>query len=561
MSESSASGQKRPRRARRQRKRNSRKTKDPSSLDPARAVKQAAAPAVEGPADLPLSPEEVSRLKSAFRFLKEHRRALKLRVNATEDLLLNAKIEPTHRGICQHLLAKVDKARVLQISERLPPKEATPFVAGVMRFAPDMAYLVRFLECVRDSESQEQAGAALTQALGSVNFEDTSAAQMRKLLALIVDVFPEYEQPAFLLSLLRRASFREAFDRSTDGLPDASARMLVPLRAVHQLIDQSKKGRRRQGRRRERPDPALLHEGALLLLRTNPRNLLEFDEPVRLQLFHLLCESSSERTDLPVGALLSLYRSLPLGDESERSNILRSLVGLLFRAGREKDAKALLREEKSGEAANLLALLDAPRIGCVALARPARQRSGPDRIWQNGVDLATQMPVRVCSGNATDGVNWARELEMWQSILLPQVLLPVAWDVREASGHPYIAVPRLEASLARRLETARSAECRNLILDLCRLANAVGAVGIELSGDSLDRFAVDASDRVWLTDVLGATRKATAPASTSWLLETVRQIVERAPALSLTEPQERALAAGSTPREIADALGLVAVGR
>lgn len=559
MSEPSDSGQKRPRRARRQRKRKPQKEKVPSLLDPARAVKQAAAPPVEGPADLPLSPDEVARLKSAFRFLKEHRNALKLRVNATEDLLLNAKIEPNHRGICQHLLAKVDKARVLQISERVPPGEATVFLAGVMRFAPDVAYLVRFLECVRDSSSQEQAGAALTQALGRVDFDDTSSAQMRKLLALIVDVFPEREQPAFLLSLLRRAPFREAFDRSADELPEASARMLVPLRAVHQLLEQSRKGRGRQRRRQEHPDPALLHEGALLLLRTNPRNLLEFEEPARRQLFHLLCDSSAESADLPVGPLLSLYRSLRLRDEAERSRVLRSLVGLLCRAGNDKEAKNLLRGETGAEAANLLAILDAPRMGRIALARPGRKRSDGGELWQSGVDLATQLPVRVCSGSATDGVNWARELETWQRILLPQVLLPLAWDVRETCSHPYIAVARLEASLARRLATASSSECRALALDLCRLANALGATGVELSGGSLDRFAVDASGRVWLTDALGATCKVNGPASTAWLSETLREVAQRAPGLSLTESQERALAAGSTPREVADALGLIRV--
>ena len=56
-----------------------------------------------------------------FRFLKEYRKVLRLRVNAAEDLLLNGKRAPTHRGVCQHLLAKIDRARVVGATQQLEP--------------------------------------------------------------------------------------------------------------------------------------------------------------------------------------------------------------------------------------------------------------------------------------------------------------------------------------------------------------------------------------------------------------------------------------------------------
>ena len=57
-------------------------------------------------AEEPLSPKEVAALREHFRFLREHRKELRLKVNAAEDLLLNGVREPTHRGVCQHLLGK-----------------------------------------------------------------------------------------------------------------------------------------------------------------------------------------------------------------------------------------------------------------------------------------------------------------------------------------------------------------------------------------------------------------------------------------------------------------------
>jgi hypothetical protein len=58
-------------------------------------------------------------MKEHFKFLRQHRKLLKLRLNATEDLLLNGVKDPVHRGVCQHLLAKVEKDRVLQVCELL----------------------------------------------------------------------------------------------------------------------------------------------------------------------------------------------------------------------------------------------------------------------------------------------------------------------------------------------------------------------------------------------------------------------------------------------------------
>ena len=50
------------------------------------------------PADVPLTPDEVAEMRVHLRFLRRHRKTLRLKLNATEDLLVNGAREPTHRG-------------------------------------------------------------------------------------------------------------------------------------------------------------------------------------------------------------------------------------------------------------------------------------------------------------------------------------------------------------------------------------------------------------------------------------------------------------------------------
>ncbi|HEY5957598.1 MAG TPA: hypothetical protein VIV60_13625, partial [Polyangiaceae bacterium] len=231
----------------------------------------------------PLTPREVAQLKVHFRFLREHRNTLKLRVNAAEDLLLNGVKEPTHRGLCQHLLAKVERSRVMAVSQTLPPTEAVRLLSGVIQFAPEIGYILRFLECVKQTATQEQAGAAITEALKGIQFTDLSGAQMRQLVALIVDVFPEREIPIFLLALLDDRSFREALERSLDGFPEILTKMVRPLLALYSVIVLSR-GRSPSGGARQpgpQPDRTDVQAGVVLVLAVNTNSLLRLPESTR----------------------------------------------------------------------------------------------------------------------------------------------------------------------------------------------------------------------------------------------------------------------------------------
>jgi len=365
-------------RARRRRRRGPK----PPPVSPAAVIAEARAPALDLDAEAPMSSAEIARMKATLRFLREHRHTLKLKVNAAEDLLLNGKKEPTHRGLCQHLLSKLDRARVLIAAERMPPAQATEFLGGVVRFAPEIPYVLRFLESVKASEHPRQAAAALTQALERLDFAETSVAQMRDLLQLVVDVFPQSELPVFAFSLLSGGAFRRAFDRSSEGLPASLSEVLLPLRSLHGWMTRPARGQRRprsEGRVSREP----LREGARLMLGASRESLLELSEALRRQLFEAgvdaLGRAPAQAASRQSGeSLLALFHSFELRDAAARASAVLGLAGALLRGGLDRPALELLKAELEarGEpraARHWLAALEGERIGNVALERRARR--------------------------------------------------------------------------------------------------------------------------------------------------------------------------------------------
>lgn len=481
-----------------------------------------------------MTPAEVARMKTTLRFLREHRHTLKLKVNAAEDLLLNGSREPTHRGLCQHLLSKLDRARVLQASERLPPAQATELLGGIVRFAPEIPYVVRFLQCVKASEDRTQTAAALTQALERLDFGEASAAQMRDILLLIVDVFPPAELPVFAFTLLNGEAFRNAFDRSSEGWPESLSVLLLPLRAFHRAL-----GQKRQGRERERLSLAEVKEGARLLLGASTASLLELGENVRRRLFDVGCEalaaSDAKQVDnAAFETLAALFRGLAFRDPGARSLAALRLAGSLLRAGREKLARQVLRAEleASGEARDArrwLEALDGARVGNVAFERRRRgqgQGSGaepalPTERWQRGWHVPTQQDVLVRLGVAEPPEARAAALEALRShtelrrrALFPSVTALVEAALEPATREPpYVALAWEGPVLSSRLERGASSagQVAAWCTEACLLLAALAAVGLELPDAAPQRFSVSElsggraapSNRLWLGDLWG----------------------------------------------------------
>ena len=466
-------------------------------------------------ADDPLSVSEVAEMKEHFKFLRQHRKLLKLRLNATEDLLLNGVRDPVHRGVCQHLLAKVEKDRVLAVSERLPPAEAAKLLAGVLRFAPEVSYVLRYLECVSDARSQPEAAAALVHALRRIQFTETSSAQMRQVLALIVNVFPAAELPVLLFNWLYNGAFKQALDRTTEELPPELAQVAVPLRVLHQVLN-------REGRRpRDEREPEL-RAGVGLLLRAAPANLAELPERIRRRLFELgLGLGLSDEAEL--SGLLRVFETLNWQKEQDKSEAAIELARARLEAGDEVRATKLLAEpwligESAAEAKRWLRSLRGPRLGPIAIEERGAERSHrrpraessaapalelPSERWLMGFHVPTQSTVRFRSGSPDAQADFVRRVELWQRLLAPSLLRPSVHGVSQ--GVPFVAVPVLGKGLrSAGFEGAPPAELRQCMIEVCALLHAVAVQGVKLPDADARRFSLDACGRVWLTDLWGA---------------------------------------------------------
>lgn len=538
-----------------------------------------------------MSPAEVARMKATLRFLREHRQILKLKVNAAEDLLLNGRREPVHRGVCQHLLSKLDRPRVIAASERLPPAEATELLAGIVRFAPEVPYILRFLQCVKASESRAETAAALTQALEQLDLRETSPAQLRDILLLIVDVFPAQQLPVFVLTLLERDEVQAAIERSRENFPEALARLLLPLGALHASIGRRPRARHpsasaaRKGR--ERLVRESVEEGARLLLEAG--SLAELAEPLRRRLLPIGCDAvahapAERRQGSAADSLVSLFRGLTFRDPASRTEAAWRVVRALLAAGRDDLARRILAEDFEGSSdaersKRWLAVLSGARVGKVALDRSRGREQGrrkdpaasgqeagapldSDR-WQRGFHLPTQREVLVRTA-PLPAEELSAHARLRRRASIPGIA-PVLEDIdtnRAASQQVAVfAVASPGPTLESRVERGASAE---LVVDWCREAvrvlHALALEGLELPDAAARRFNVDESGRLWLTDLWGiadgggaavGSHVAHARALCLRLLELLA--VDVTPAKVAAQ-----IAAATSARELLDALALIA---
>lgn len=513
---------------------------------PRQLVAQAlSAPQATPTVEEPLTPHEIARLKAHFRFLREHRNLLKLRVNAAEDLLLNGVREPSHRGLCKHLLAKVERSRVLTVSQTMPPAEAVRLLGGIIRFAPEIGYILRYLECVKQTSSQQQAGAAVTEALKQIDFSELSAAQMRQLVALIADVFAERDLPVFLFSLLYDEPFRTALDRSLDGFPDVLGRMVRPLRAVHEVIATAKANGERERRRENDVNVQDLKAGVALLLEVNPLSLVELSETTRRRLFYLGCETLRSRTDVRGDALEQLLSSLTFSQPSEQVSATLALASAMLAAGHEPSARKLIdRTRKADDTGSSLArwraALDAPRVGPVALESQRSNREPPaSGRWYRGFYIPTQSSVLVRYGEPAEQPAYTELIAIWCRLLIPGTSRIVAASA-DLNRRPYIAVELPGYPLNREVQKGSRVDERLRLrwaIELCALLAALAQQGTVLPDAELCRFNADQDGRLWLVDLWGL--KSTEPSMAQLehcekARKACRQLVTVAPCYSVS---------------------------
>jgi hypothetical protein len=455
------------------------------------------------PADVPLTAAEAAEMRVHFRFLKEHRKALGLKVNAAEDLLLNGAREPVHRGVCQHLLAKVERRRVELAVERLDPAAAARLLEGIIRFSPDVTYLLLYLETLR-AAARPDAPAALAEALKHIDFAAVSAAQMRRVLELIVELLDARDRPQLLFSLLQSRTFQAAFDKSAESLPGPLAEIVIPLRAAHAVIV----------RGAANPHGAAdLARGVGMLLASHEKVLRAQAAPVRQRLFDLGLELSKDGTPPVVRGLSLLLDGFPRDDRSHSERAL-ALAKWLLASGREAEAKSLLgalvRDYPGFRVpARWLDALTAPRVGGIALSE-GNARAGDRERFLSGLSLGRQLPVWLRLGTRADLERYRETAELFASLAVPGVASLIEHGVAE-SGEPYLAVPKLGRGL-NEVVLGRAglalADALSIAGEIVRIVAALAELGVALPDVRYRRFSCDESGRVWLRDLGDAERVA-----------------------------------------------------
>mgnify|MGYP001445263769 CR=1 FL=1 len=85
-------------------------------------------------------------------------KVLRLKVNNKEDLLITGAKKPEHRGVCLHLLKKVDAKSIAHALGLMRDAESkTRFLGSVIRFYPDLPNVLLYLESLSASVPRDEA--------------------------------------------------------------------------------------------------------------------------------------------------------------------------------------------------------------------------------------------------------------------------------------------------------------------------------------------------------------------------------------------------------------------
>ena len=456
-------------------------------------------------AEKPLSKQEVAALREHFKFLRVHRKELRLKINATEDLLLNGVREPTHRGVCHHLLAKVQRTNVLAAAKRFEPARAAQFLAGVIRFSSDIEYVLLFLEKIKQSSSPAEATAALFQGLQRIEFDKVSNAQMRRVLQLMTELFDEKQRPTLLFGMLETSSFRDAFDKSTEFLPETLSHLVLPLRAAQAVILHGEPNTF---------DSETLRHGVTLLLDLDSNILLRHSSEMRHRLFHFglqICAAPHHRLH---DRLKMILRNFPKSDPRRGERGL-ALARHFIRANADAEAKKLLRTLASeipnfDVPAQWLELLDAERIGrTVLLDQPSDQKDASGQHARRaGIWLENMGPVWVQIAAPEAVTSHEETLELMGELIVPGVAT-VLESGTTMEGASYFVLANFGESLDRALNEDAGLELGASLRVCCEavgILSALAAVGVQLADVDPSRFVLRRPGVLVLTDLAGASR-------------------------------------------------------
>ncbi len=457
----------------------------------------------------PLRADEVEEMKEHLAFIREYKEVLRLRLNAAEDLLVNGRREPSDRGVCRHLLGKIDRSVIEAAIGREPLKSTVAarsrMLAGAIRLTADVGVLLAYLETLAPQRSHAEAAEAFAEVVRRIDFESLSATRLARLLQVLTETFAGQERVQVLFSLLDGDAFRRAFDAAESSLPSEVAAVFAPLRAVHRRF------------RGEPLPPSLADDAGLAVgleqVMAAPDPVLRgYAEPLRVRMLELALDPGipAVLADRAAGVLLT---SLARTGKTFTRLALRRAAQLLARHVDDR-ARATLEEVTRiapgyHVAERWLGALGARRMGRVALlaAPPERGR------LMAGFWLDAQRAVWLRTAAATDAARLASEAELQEALALPGVAPVVEHGI--ASGIPYVAT--LAAGQPWRLAGLDRSTALALAAQAARILRALSLADVALPDAEPERFCVgtERTPTLVLVDLDGAHATSRAAAETT----------------------------------------------
>ena len=457
----------------------------------------------------PLAPAEVVEMKHHLAFIRAHKDVLRLKLNAAEDLLVNGQREPSDRGVCRHLLGKIDRTVIESAVGREPmhsnPAARARMLAGAIRLTADASVLLTYLETLTHVRSHAEAAQAFGEIVARLDFESVSASRLGRLLQVLVETFTGPERVQVLFSLLAGAAFARAFDTALPALPPTVIEAFAPLRAVHRRAGGG-------GVDTHHESAALLRAGVEQLLSAPDTILRGYAEPLRIAILELALDDvvPPDVTDRAAGVLLA---SLPRTDRTYTHLVIRRAAQLLGRHADDR-ARAVLEDLRRAQpgfqlAERWLTALDARRLGRIAL----RGAPGERGRLVAGFWLDAQRPVWIRTAPATDADRLAHEAALQRELTLPGLATVVEHGV--TSGIAYVAVMAPGQPL--RLPEGDGAESPTglaIAAAAVRILYALALAGATLPDAEPERFLITPeSAALTLADLDGAERSDPARAA------------------------------------------------
>lgn len=415
-------------------------------------------------------------------FLRRFKGLLKLKLNATEDLMVNGAKAPTERGACRHLLAKVDRAAVQKAltKEQLGTDRAqrARFLAGVVRIHPDEDWLLAYLASLAETAEHRDAARAFQSTVDRFDFAKMSSARLGKLLEVLDSTFEGHDRVQALFGLLGNESFRGALRRTQDALADTLVDPIRPLLEVHRVVFRGEAAPADDADRRR------LDDGLAQLLAAPQAVLRSYPEASRARLAKIAMKDGLDDADARASTR-KLLDSLP-GKDGAYDGLQRARVEQLLRAGEVgAAAKALTKLCNSGDrwASRMARAVGGRRLGEVAFESKASRDDDQLRpgVWTPGPTFAW-----VRTAPAAEAGRLTQEARLQRGLLMLGVA-PILGTGLGEDGTVFVAVVSRgrQMSVHRRLRLLDALEVAS---DGVRLLGQLAASGVALPDVDPDRF-------------------------------------------------------------------------